>query len=123
MGREPRTVGPGAARSIDADLMVDVARLAGTARDAFETRLALRDWLACVLHQRLHGFTRRPGVRCDEVFAAACAIGFSGECPMASAPNEFDRVVSRLTSNQLEGLLKLQRHALSVRPGNPAPPD
>ena len=101
---------------VESELMRDVARLAGGAAGAFATRLALCDWLACVLHQRLNGFSRRSGVRCPEVFAAACAVGFSGDCPMASAPLEFDKIVGRLTTVQLEALLQLQRNALGVPP-------
>jgi hypothetical protein len=99
----------GGVTALESDLLDEVDRLARRAGDAFATRSALRDWLVCVLHQRLHGVPRRPGVRCDGVAAAACAIGFSGECPMASAPHEFDRVVAGLPTAQLEALLSLEQ--------------
>ena len=89
------------------DLMAEAARLAARAEAVFASRFALRDWIVCVLQRRLEA-AEGPRERCGEVAAAACAIGFGGECPLASTPREFAEIVLRLPTAQLEALLRLE---------------
>jgi hypothetical protein len=94
--------------SLESELMEEIARLVGRAEEVFTTHSELRDWIACVLHRRLHGVSGRPGGRCNEVAAAACAISFKGDCPLASKPSELDDVMNRLPTARLEALLRLE---------------
>lgn len=103
------------AQASKAELMDEIARLARQAGDAFATASDLRDWIVCVIHQRRFGVPRRAGVGCEAVSAAACAIGLRGECPMASAPREFDELVSGLPTPRLEALLALGHEAFGRR--------
>jgi hypothetical protein len=91
----------------DSELLDRISRLAATAEGLFVTHAELSAWLACALRRRRHGETGGSAQRCDEVAAAACAIGFNGECPLASTPIEFDFVTSRLPTARLEALLRL----------------
>ena len=101
-------------------LIDEVAWLTHRAGDVFATSSDLRDWIVCVLHQRRFGIPTRPRARCQAVSAAACAIGFRGDCPMASAPHEFDAIVRSLSTQRLEALLALQHDTFGRRPDAPA---
>lgn len=91
----------------DSELMQAVVSHARSAEAVFATHADLRDWLVCVVHQRLHGDSGRPGGRCGKVAAAACAVRFRRACPLSSTPSELDEIVGRLPTSRLEALLRL----------------